>query len=162
MRFDEFIIFAGPVGLIGIAVYLFTQRWLCHPAAERGLHWRGLVLKVACWPIFLLGTVLAVLRADIPYVPTRKRAVRGRLLRLAWPHLLLLAGYLATLGWTVARRLARVDEAALRLSSEATWGMVGFASVPALLLLAAIYAAWLARRPPSGDAWDTVPKIVSQ
>ncbi|MGH7555787.1 MAG: glycosyltransferase family 2 protein, partial [Longimicrobiales bacterium] len=100
MRFHEFLLAGGPVAALGAAVYLFAQRWLCHPATERGIHWRGLALKVACWPVFMAGTVLALLRADIPYIPTEKRAVRGRFLRLAWPHLVLLFVYAATMAWT--------------------------------------------------------------
>lgn len=157
MRFEEFLLVGGPVALFGVAIYLLAQRWLCHRAIERGLHWRGLVLKVACWPVFVTGTLVAIFRADIPYVPTRKRAVRSPFLRLAWPHLVLLGLYLHTLGWTLQQRIVRVDEAALRLTSEATWGMIAFASVPVLVLLGAIRAAVLARRPPAGDPWDAVP-----
>lgn len=159
MRFDEYLLTGGPVALVGAAVYLFAQRWLCHPAIERGVHWRGLALKVACWPVFLLGTVLAIVRADVPYVPTEKRAVRGRFIRLAWPHVLLLAFYAITLASTLRDRLVRVDEASLRLTSEAVWGMVAFATVPAILLCFALFAAWQATRPSAGDAWDSVPVL---
>src|SRR5206468_9128622 len=85
MRFAEFLVATAPVALIGSVMYLLVQRWLCHPATERGLHLRGLVLKLGCWPVFFAGTLLAVARADIPYIPTAKEAVRGRFLRLAWP-----------------------------------------------------------------------------
>ena len=115
-----------------------------------------MALKVACWGVFVAGTLLAVLRAEIPYIPTEKRAVRGRFLGLAWPHLTLALVYLGTLGWTIYSRLSRVHEASLRLTSEAVWGMVAFATVPALLVAPALYAAWLARRPPAGGAWDSL------
>ena len=156
MSFAEFLGAVVPVGLAGAAMYLFTQRWLCHPEVERGLHWRGLVLKVACWPVFLAGTVLAVARAEIPYVPTAKEAVRGRFLRLAWPHLLVLGAYLATLARVAFVRLERTPEGALALSSEAVWGMVGFATVAAAATLGALYAAWEARTPPAGSPWDEI------
>ncbi|HLL46974.1 MAG TPA: glycosyltransferase family 2 protein, partial [Longimicrobiaceae bacterium] len=142
MPFAEFLAAVGPVGLIGAAMYLFTQRWLCHPERERGIHWRGMMLKVACWPVFLAGTVLAVLRAEIPYVPTAKEAVRGRFLRLAWPHLLVCGAYAATLARVVYVRLASTPEGALALSSEAVWGMMGFATLATATSLGALYAAW--------------------
>jgi cellulose synthase (UDP-forming) len=156
MRFHEFVLAGGPVALLGIAIYLFAQRWLCHPETERGLHWRGLVLKLACWPVFVAGIALAVVRADLPYTPTEKRAVRGRFLRVAWPHLLVVASFLLTLVVTTVRRLLYVDEATLRMTSEAVWGMLGFAALPAVLMIGALHAAWQVRRPPAGDAWDDI------
>ena len=133
MRFGEFVVQAAPVGAVGVAIYLYVQRWLVDPARERGLHWRGAVLKLACWPVFLAGTLLAIVRAEISYIPTAKEAVRGRFLRLGWPELLQMGLYTMTLGWIVYRRLWRTAETALALSSEAVWGMVFFATLPALL-----------------------------
>jgi cellulose synthase (UDP-forming) len=156
MRFDEFVTHGGPVAVMGLVIYLFAQRWLCHPAHERGLHWRGLMLKVACWPVFLAGTVLAIARTEIPYIPTAKEARRGRFLRLAWPHLLLAAVYLITLGYTLYTRLLRTPQAMIVLTAEAVWAMVGFATVALVLASGGIVAAWQARSTPSGAAWDDV------
>jgi cellulose synthase (UDP-forming) len=156
MRFEEFASYGGPVALLGVLVYLYAQRWLCHPAIERGLHWRGMMLKVACWPIFLAGTLLAIGRAEIPYTPTAKEARAGRFLRLAWPHLLLAAVYLTTLAYTLHWRLLRAPEAALVLTAEAVWAMVGFATVAMTLASGGIIAAWQARTTPPAAAWDAV------
>lgn len=38
MPFEEFVTMGGPVALLGMALYLYAQRWLCHPPADRGLH----------------------------------------------------------------------------------------------------------------------------
>ena len=156
MRFEEFLVEAAPVAALGIAIYVYVQRWLCHPATERGLHWRGMVLKVACWPVFLRGTLLAIGRADIPYIPTAKEAVRGRFFRLAWPQLVLIALYVATVVHVSRVRLRGTTEGALELSSQAVWGMVAFATLPVLMSLGVLYAAWQARRLPSGAPWDVV------
>ena len=156
MRFDELLARGGPVAAIGVLVYLFAQRWLCHPSIERGLHWRGLLLKVACWPVFLAGTLLSVVRAEIPYIPTAKEAVGGRFLRLAWPHLIVLGVYFVTVGSLVFTRLLRTSEGALVLSSEAVWGMVGFASVAACATLGGVHLARQVRRGPSKPAWHDV------
>src|SRR5207249_2156626 len=91
MPFALFVLAGAPVVAAGIAMYAFTQRWLCDPTTERGTHWRGFVLKMACWPVFLVGTVLAVVRREIPYIPTAKEAVRGRFVRVAWPQLAMIA-----------------------------------------------------------------------
>jgi cellulose synthase (UDP-forming) len=156
MRFDEFVTHGAPVALVGVAIYLYSQRWLCDPAVERGLHWRGLMLKVACWPVFLAGTVLAVARAEIPYIPTAKEAVRGRFLRLAWPHLLLIALYLVTLARTLYMRLLHVSEGSLLLTAEAVWAMAGFATFAAAMASGGVYAAWQARTTPPDTAWDRI------
>jgi cellulose synthase (UDP-forming) len=156
MRFDEFVTFGAPVALMGVLIYLYAQRWLCHPEMERGLHWRGMMLKVACWPVFLVGTLLAIGRTEIPYIPTAKQARAGRFLRLAWPHLALAAVYLVTLAYTLHWRLVRAPEAALVLTAEAVWAMVGFASLAVVLASGGIVAAWQARRAPSDAAWDLI------
>ncbi|MEO5825971.1 MAG: glycosyltransferase family 2 protein [Gemmatimonadales bacterium] len=156
MRFVEFLAAAWPVAVVGVAMYAVIQIWLVDPKHERGLHWRGLVLKVASWPVFLTGTILAVLRADVPYIPTAKQAVRGRFLRLAAPQLALIACYLVTLVHVIFVRTLRTSEAALELTSEAVWGMVGFATLPLLAGLGALYAARQAGRPTGVDPWESL------
>jgi cellulose synthase (UDP-forming) len=156
MPFAEFALEAGPVAVIGVAIYLFAQRWLAHETHERGLHWRGLMLKIACWPVFLTGTLLAVARAEIPYIPTAKQGIRGRFFRLAWPHLAVLALFVVTLADTVVMRAWIVPEERLVLTSEAVWGMLAFAAWAALMVTGGVYAAWQARVPAPGDAWDSI------
>jgi cellulose synthase (UDP-forming) len=154
--FEGFLTTAGPVALFGVLVYLFAQKWLCHPEVERGIHWRGLMLKIACWPIFLAGTMYAIARAEIPYIPTSKEAVKGRFFRLAWPHLLLTAVYMSTLLQVLYARAFQIPEAALMLTSEAVWGMVAFATFAVILTSGALYSAWESRSPPGENAWDAV------
>jgi cellulose synthase (UDP-forming) len=156
MAFAGFLMAVAPVGAVGVALYLFTQRWLADERHERGLHWRGLLLKIACWPVYVAGTVLAVLRADIPYIPTAKQAVRGRFIRLAWPQLLLITLYTATLIRVVRMRLLTTDEMYFAFSPEAVWGMLAFATMPVVAAGGAIYAAWQARSVPADDPWDGI------
>jgi cellulose synthase (UDP-forming) len=156
MRFDEFLTAVGPVAAFGLVLYLFVQRWLCHPATERGLHWRGFLLKLACWPVYLRGTILGLLRAEIPYIPTAKQAVTSGTLVLVWPQLVLLAAFGITLIRTAYTRLIVLPEAALSLSAEAVWGMIAFASLPILAATVAMHAAWQGRRPLPGAPWDDI------
>jgi cellulose synthase (UDP-forming) len=156
MRFGGFLTAVVPVAVLGVAIYAFMQRWLCDPGTERGLHWRGLVLKWACWPVVLAGTVLAILRAEVPYIPKAKEAIRGRFVRLAWPPLLLLGIYFLTVARIVNARLRSTPEAALELSSEVIWGMIGFATLPTVAAIGTLHAAWQARRPAKGAPWDHV------
>jgi hypothetical protein len=156
MRFEEFVTVATPVAIAGISIYAFVQKWLCHPAMERGTHWRGFVLKIACWPVVLAGTLFAIVRADIPYIPTAKKAVRRRFLRLAWPQIALVAIFLATLTSVSRTRMLITAEGTLQLTSQAVWGMVGFATLPVLAAIPVLYAAWQARTPGLGVPWDDV------
>jgi cellulose synthase (UDP-forming) len=156
MPFGEFVLAALPVGIVGVAMYLFSQRWLADPRTERGIHWRGLMLKVACWPIFLAGTLLAIVHAEIPYIPTAKEVVRGRFFRLAWPHLVVVLLFATTLVATFLIRATRTPEEVIAVTSEAVWGMLGFAALSVLLLSGGIYAAWTARTPRAGAAWDAI------
>ena len=156
MRFVDLILVGGPVAVTGIVVYFLAQRWLVDRDAERGLHWRGLVLKLACWPVYLAGTLLAIARVDIPYIPTSKQAVRGQFFRLAWPQILLIAAYVLTLANVARTRLLSTSEGSLELTSEAVWGMLAFATVPVAMSFVALFAAWQSTRPVSDNAWEPI------
>lgn len=157
MRFSEFLLAAAPVGVIGAAIYFFMQRWLADPAIERGTHWRGMALKFASWPVYVAGTLFALVRADIPYVPTSKKAVRGSFLRLAWPQILLVGFYVLTIVSVARARMFETSEGSLELTSEAIWGMGAFATLPVLLSLTVMRAAWQSsRKRDRPDPWDLV------
>jgi cellulose synthase (UDP-forming) len=156
MAFDAFLAYVLPVGVAALTMYLLVQRWFCDPSSERGLHFAGLILKASCWPVFLTGTMLAILRADLPYVPTAKEAVQGRFLRLAWPALMVITAYAVTLGRVIADRLVTTPEAVLELSAQATWGMMAFATVPVVASCGTLYAAWQSRHAPPNSPWDAV------
>ncbi len=156
MRFAEFVREGAPVAVIGMLLYFYVQRWMCDRATETDMHWKGLTLKLACWPVFLAGTVLAIARRDIPYIPTAKEAVKGRFLQLAWPSLLLVVLYLVTVAHVVGVRMLRSSEGSLELSSEAVWGMLLFAAIPVLMACGAIVAAWQSRTVAPDRPWDDI------
>ena len=115
------------------------------------------MLKVAAWPVFLSGTLRAIIRADIQYIPTEKRSVRGVFFKLAWVQITLLVLYLATLARVARVRIFVTEESRLELTSEAVWGMVAFATLPVAMSLGAMYAAWQSSRVPAhDDPWDSV------
>lgn len=156
MRFADFVRESAPVALIGMTIYIYVQKWMCDRTTETGMHLRGLILKTACWPVFLAGTVLAIVRADIPYIPTAKESVRGRFLNLAWPSMALIAVYVVTVAHVVSSRMLQTTEGSLELSSEAVWGMLFFATLPVIMSFGALYAAWQARLIPASSPWDDV------
>jgi hypothetical protein len=68
----------------------------------------------------------------------------------------LLGGFAATVARIIYVRLRSTPEASLELSSEAIWGMIGFATLPTLAALGTLYAAWQSRSPVEGAPWDHV------
>jgi cellulose synthase (UDP-forming) len=156
MRFSEFILFGAPVVVIGILIYLFVQTWLCHPQMERGLHWRGMVLKFACWPVFLLGFLLSVVNIDIPYIPTAKKAVTGKLTPFVRPLLLHIGIFVFTLIYVLYRRWAVIPETELALTSEMTWGMIGFATLSVSMVIGGVIAAWQSARMQVEEPWKNI------
>ncbi|OUJ75134.1 glycosyltransferase family 2 protein [Hymenobacter crusticola] len=155
MDFVEFVLNWLPVGLFGVLIYLYVQRWLCHPQEERGLHWRGMCLKFACWPVFFLGFVLSLWNGRIPYIPTAKQA-DGRFTWFAWPLLVHQLLFIGTLLYVVVERAYYTPEARLALSSGDTWGMMAFAGIAYLMTLGGLFAAYQSSKLTAEEPWATV------
>ncbi len=156
MHFADFILNVFPVGVFALAIYLFVQNWLSHPATERGVHWRGMVLKFASWPVFFLGFLLSVVNAEIPYIPTAKKAETGKMSPFARPLIIQLFIFLITFGYVIFKRRYITPESELFLSSEQTWGMMFFALVAVIMTIGGILAARESIKLTSEEAWETV------
>ncbi|WP_324675503.1 glycosyltransferase [Hymenobacter sp. GOD-10R] len=156
MNFVEFLVHWLPVGVFGVLIYLYVQRWLCHPAEERGLHWRGMFLKFACWPVFFLGFVLSLWDGKIPYIPTAKLA-DGRFTWFAWPLLAHQLLFVGTLLYVVVERAYYTPEARLALSSGDIWGMMAFAGVAFLMTVGGLFAAYQSSKLTPEEPWAIVP-----
>lgn len=163
MSFVNFLINGSFIAFFGMSIYLYIQKWMCHPETESGLHWRGMVLKYACWPVFFLGFLLALVDAEIPYIPTAKKAVTGSVTPFVRPlviHVILFL--IAVTGIFIYRRFF-ISEAELVLSAEKTWAMIGFASIAFILSLGGLRAAWEAKKLKEDEPWSHVEldKIVT-
>jgi cellulose synthase (UDP-forming) len=156
MSFVDFIIRGSFVAFFAIAIYLFVQRWMCHPETERGIHWRGMVLKFACWPVFFMGFVLSIVNADIPYIPTAKKAVRGYFTPFARPLVAHLILFILTVMSVFIYRKYYIPEAELVLSAEKTWGMIAFSFIAVIMSIGGIFAALEANSLKEEDPWDHV------
>ncbi len=155
MDFTEFLVYGTPVIVIAIAIYLYVQRWLSHPPSERGLHWKGMVLKFAVWPVFFLGALLAVVNAEIPYIPTAKKAVKG-LSPFTRPLIFQVILFVLTLGFVIYNRLYTVSEGILILTSQKIWGMFAFAFVSIIMVIGGIYAAYESRNLEEEEPWSDI------
>lgn len=157
MYFVEFLEYGFPVLFFSSVIYLYVQRWLPYPKGESGIHWRGMVLKFACWPVYLYGFILSLLNKKIPYIPTAKQAVVGNLSPFANPLLIHLAIFAVTVMVVFIRRFYFIDEIELIASYEIAYGMLAFALIPFLLGLSGLYAVWESKRLSSASPWDHVP-----
>ncbi|MCB0727195.1 MAG: glycosyltransferase [Ignavibacteriae bacterium] len=156
MSFAEFVIRGSFVAFFGIVIYLYVQRWMCDPETERGIHWRGMVLKYAAWPVYLIGFLLAIVNADIPYIPTAKKAVTGYFTPFARPLVVHAFLFLVTVFSVLAYRKYWVPESELILTSEKTWSMIGFAFIAFMMSAGGIYAALEARNLTVEEPWENV------
>lgn len=163
MYFLQFLLYGIPVLIISVVVYLYVQYWMCHPAVERGFHWRGMILKFSCWPIFFWGFVLSLVNADIPYIPTAKQAVIGKITPFAHPLIFHIVLFLLTVIYVIFQRRYIIPDATLVMTSEITWGMIGFATISVLLAFGGMYAVMESRKLKAEDPWESVDinKIVN-
>ncbi len=142
---SEYVAHALPVGVFGAGVYFFAQRWLCDRPRERGLHWRGTLLKIGAWNIYLRGFALAVLGIAVPYIPTAKERRRGRFWTLARLPILVLALSFLGILWTIYMQLYVVPESEALITTEVTFAMIAFGITNAVLMSGRLYAAWVDR-----------------
>lgn len=142
MFLAEYIVYAVPVGVFGVAVYRFAQRWLCDPVRERGWHWRGMLLKIGCWSVYLKALVLALANVAVPYIPTAKERQTGNLFRMAAVPVAVVLLSLALIVWALTGRLYRMGEGEVRITTEAMAGMLVFAAFNVALMSGRLYAAW--------------------
>ena len=114
-----------------------------------------MILKFACWPVFLRGFILSLLNAEIPYIPTAKQAVRGFTV-FARPLIIHLILFSVTFFYVIIKRLYFTPEARLSLTSPDIWGMIAFAAVPFILSFGGIYAAYQSKNIKKEDPWTNV------
>jgi cellulose synthase (UDP-forming) len=156
MPFREFLYFGFPVLVVSILIYLYVQIWMVHRETESGFHWRGTILKFCSWPIFLLGFLLSLVDADVPYIPTAKQAVIGKITPFFKPLLIQIILFLITIIAVLYQRRFNVPEGTLVLTSEKVWGMIAFSSIAVILAFGGIYAVIESRNLKEEDPWQSV------
>lgn len=142
MFISEYLQHALPVGVFGVLIYRYALRWVCDPPRERGWHWRGMLLKIGCWSVYLKGLGLALIGVAVPYIPTAKSRQTGNFWRLAAVPLAITIASIGTLVAVVIRRLYFMSEAEVRITTEVAAGMAGFLMINVVFMSGRIYAAW--------------------
>jgi cellulose synthase (UDP-forming) len=156
MPFSSFLEHVVPVGIVGLSIYLYVQKWLCHPSVEKGLHWRGMVLKFACWHVFFMGFIYSIINTDIPYIPTAKKAVIGFFTPFARPLVLHIVVFFLMLFFTIYERRFILDESEILLTSEHFWGMMGFAWIAVVMSIGGVLAAMESHRLSEDEPWANI------
>ena len=151
MILAEYLEHAVPLGLLGLAIYRFSQRWLCDPERERGWHWRGTLLKLGSWNVYLRGLWLALRGIDVPYIPTAKERRVGEFWRYAGVPLTMLAISAVTTAVVIYSRLFHLPESHVRITTEATYAMIGFLIVNSIFMSGRLWAAWQDRVRPEPE-----------
>lgn len=154
MHFGEFLIKGSGVLIFSSLIYAYAQRWLCNPATESGFHWRGMILKYASWPIYLLGFLLALSNKQIPYIPTAKKANKEFSV-YARPMLGYIALFLVVLPGLAVYRIFLQPEYELILSFNRTWSLLAFGALALIMSLAAVLAA-RSQAASNADPWDEI------
>ncbi|MFC1750320.1 glycosyltransferase family 2 protein [Pseudomonadota bacterium] len=68
----ELLIFFAPLLLIQQVIYRYLQKFYIDPQQESGWHWRGRLLNVASWPIYLMALFGVVMGKRLTYKVTPK------------------------------------------------------------------------------------------
>lgn len=154
--FADFISRGGIIIVIALAIYLYVQKWMSDARSERGLHLKGMILKFACWPVFFIGFLLSVVNAEIPYIPTAKKASIGSISTFARPlYVQVFLFVIAVVSIAIHRRF-QMTEYDLLETREGMWSMLSFASVSFIMSTIGIYAASESKRMKVEDCWDFV------
>lgn len=154
--FNEFVARGATFIGIAIAVYLYVQKFMSDVESERGFHFKSMVLKYACWPVFFLGFLLSVVNADIPYIPTAKKASIGSVSPFARPLYLHVALFILSIVSLYLYRKYYITEYDLIQTRVEVWAMLAFASFSFTMSILGIYAASESKRMTAEDCWDFV------
>lgn len=103
-----------------------------------------------------MGFVLSLVDKEIPYIPTAKQAVIGKISPFAKPLLVQIVVFVFTLAWISYDRFNLLTEVELIASYEITYGMLAFAFIPFLLACASMYAVWESSKLTSESPWEEV------
>jgi len=156
MIFSEFIVKGTPIILVSLTIYVYVQKFMCHPEIERGFHWRAMILKYALWPIFLLSFVLSLLNYNIPYIPTEKKANVGSVTPFARPLVWYNVFFIITTILVILNRVYFSPESELLFTSSRTWGMMGFSFLAFILSSLGLKAAYEAVKLKSFIPWAKI------
>jgi cellulose synthase (UDP-forming) len=155
MAVSEFVVHGSWIVLFSSLIYMYSQRWMCDTATEQGFHWRAMILKYATWPVFFFGFLLALVKREIPWIPTSKKAEAGFSV-FAKPLLAYVLLFSVTLVGIILYRMFLMPISELIISAEKNWVMIGFAFLAFIMSIAGLFAARQPRQKWNNDPWDEI------
>lgn len=156
MVFTDFLIKLAPIAIASIGIYFVNQQFLCDTKSEKGIHWRGMILKYACWPVIAYAFLLAIRKKKIPYLPTAKNAQQQFLTPFVIPLLVYVAVFLIGVVGLFTYRWVSLSDSELLLTSHKTWGMLWFCLLAFLQTIGGILVAYEAVRLKPEDPWRNI------
>lgn len=155
MSFSEFLIRAMPFAVFAFLIYLLSQRFLVDYQSEKGVYWRGMLMKFASWPVFTYAFYLTLINKKIPYLPTAKRG-NSKISIFFWPLLIYLALLVFSIGYHFFV-LQHSRESKLNFEiQQQTLGMLSFSIIACLQHISAIILILRSSKVQHTDAWDEV------
>jgi cellulose synthase (UDP-forming) len=156
MDFTEFIVRGSIILIIAILIYIYAQKFLCDHKTEKGFHWRGMILKYSCWPVFVYAFFLTLISKKIPYIPTAKTAVKGFINPFVKPLIVYCIVFFVALTGVYIERRYYTPESELLFTAQRTWGMIGFSFIAFVQSVGGILAAYEAMNLKEEDAWSRI------
>ena len=153
MSFVDFLIKGSFILLIAIIIYAYIQKFLCHTRSEKGFHWKGMILKYSCWPVYLYGFLLSLADKKIPYNPTSKKAIIGNISKHSKPLIIYCLLFVITVVGVYINRRYFTPVSELIFTAEKVWGMVGFSFIAFIQSIGGIYAAYEAKKMKDEEPW---------
>ncbi len=132
MPFRGYVIHLIPFVVLFLLIHLFAQRWM-RDKSERGLQWRGMLLKVGTWPIYVLALLFSLFGVKVPYLPTAKTRERKVFSGLVLPHISISILSVAAIIFSLNSPLSNY---------EGTKLMIAFAVLNILLMIPTIGSAF--------------------
>ena len=131
MPFRGYVTHLLPFAVLFLAIHVLAQRWMRH-SSEYGLQWRGMLLKLGTWPVYVLALCYAIVGRKVIWLPTPKTRSRSGAPMLVLPQLLIVLFSVAAIvwGWNSPVR-----------DFEGTQLMIFFASLNCILTLPTIPVA---------------------
>jgi len=93
--------------------------------------------------------------AEIPYIPTAKKAVKG-LSPFTRPLIFQVIIFVLTLAYVIYDRIFVASEGILILTSQQIWGMFAFAFVSILMVIGGVYAAYESSNLEPEEPWAQI------
>jgi cellulose synthase (UDP-forming) len=132
MPFRSYFIHLIPFIVLFLLIHVFAQRWMRDPK-ERGLQWRGMLLKVGTWPVYILALLFSISGVKVPYLPTAKNRQKKISLWMVIPHITIVLLSVSAIIYGLNSPLSNFDGTKL---------MVFFAALNSLLMLPTIASAF--------------------